>query len=50
MIKENMLIIMEKDNGESEYYGSCEKKTHEMDYHDKKAEQNIIHCSVKGYI
>ena len=48
IIKKSMLIvIMGKGNDESDYYGNCEK---EMDYHDKKGEQNILHYSVKGYI
>lgn len=48
IIKNNMLIvIMGKGNDESDYYGNCEK---EMDYHDKKGEQSILHYNVRGYI
>lgn len=50
IIKNSMLIIMEKGNYESDYYENCEKETLKMDYHDQKGEQNIIHCNVKGCI
>ena len=43
-----MLIIMIKGNGESDYYGNCEKETLKIHYCDQKGEQNILHCNVKG--
>lgn len=50
IIKKGMLIIMENGNGESDYYGSCEKETVRMDSYDQKGEQNILHCNVKSCI
>lgn len=38
---------MEKGNGESDYYGNCEKETLRIDYYDQKGVQNSLHCNVK---
>lgn len=41
---------MWKGNDESDYYGTYEKETLKMDSHDKKGEQNTLHCNMKGFI
>lgn len=49
IIKKSMLLIMGKGNV-SQIIMVMVKRKHKMDYYDKKGEQNILHCNVKGYI
>lgn len=45
-----MLIILGTGNSESDYYGNYEKETLKWLPWQKKSEQSILHCDMKGYI